>query len=91
MLVLGGSERRVELALATLRKSLLDYVEVNMSEEEMKTSEAGHRDGIDDINSIYNPAQSGGMGAICIPKINENVMFKVTSTTLHLLEMSGPY
>ncbi|XP_015165388.1 uncharacterized protein [Solanum tuberosum] len=38
----------------------------DMSDEEMNDSQAGHRDGIDDINSVYNPDQSGGRGAICI-------------------------
>lgn len=27
-----------------------------MSEEEVNGSQEGHRDGIDDINSVYNPS-----------------------------------
>jgi len=64
---------------------------VDMSEEEMKDSQAGHRDGIDDFNSVYNSDQSGGMGAICILQTDGNAMLEVTSTTLHLLQMRGLY
>jgi len=57
----------VELVLAALCKYWLYYVEVNMNKKAMNDSQVGHRNGIDDINIVYNPAQSGGIGAICIP------------------------
>jgi len=62
-----------------------------MSDEERNNSQVGHRDDIDDINSVYNSDQSGGRGTICIPQTDGNAMFEVTSTTLHLLQMRGLY
>uniref|UniRef100_M1BA46 Uncharacterized protein n=1 Tax=Solanum tuberosum TaxID=4113 RepID=M1BA46_SOLTU len=62
-----------------------------MSEEEVNGSQAGHRDGIDDINSVYNPSHSGEIGAICIPQDDGNAIFEVSSTTLHPLQMRGLY
>uniref|UniRef100_M1DXZ0 Uncharacterized protein n=1 Tax=Solanum tuberosum TaxID=4113 RepID=M1DXZ0_SOLTU len=80
-----------ERVLAALCTYWLNYLEVNMSDEEMNDSQAGHRDDIDDINSVNNPDQSGVRGAICIPQTDGNVMFEVTSTNLHLLQMRGLY
>jgi len=54
-------------------------------------SQVGHPDGIDDINSVYNPSHAGEMGGICIPQADGNAIFDVTSTTLHLLQMRGLY
>uniref|UniRef100_M1DHN2 Uncharacterized protein n=1 Tax=Solanum tuberosum TaxID=4113 RepID=M1DHN2_SOLTU len=62
-----------------------------MSEEEGNGSQVGHRDGIDDINIVYNPSHAGEIGAICIPQPDGNAIFEVTSKTLHLLQMRGFY
>jgi len=62
-----------------------------MSEEETNDSQASHQDGIDDINSVYNPTQVGEMGAIFIPQAEGKAIYEVTSTTLHLLQIRGLY
>jgi len=62
-----------------------------MSEANIKGSQVGHQGDIDDLNSVHNPIQLGGSGAICLPSTKENAIFHVTSTTLHLLQMKGIY
>lgn len=57
----------------------------------MNGSQAGHRDDIDDVNSVYNPSHAGETGAVCIPQAEGNAVFEVTSTTLHLLQILGLY
>ncbi|XP_015165482.1 uncharacterized protein [Solanum tuberosum] len=52
---------------------------------------AFHRDDIDNINSVYNPAQVGEMGAICMPQADGSATFEVTSTTLYLIHSRGLY
>uniref|UniRef100_M1DG32 Uncharacterized protein n=1 Tax=Solanum tuberosum TaxID=4113 RepID=M1DG32_SOLTU len=47
-----------------------------MSEEEVNGSQVGHPDGIDDINSVYNPSHAGEMGGICIPQADGNAIFE---------------
>uniref|UniRef100_M1DA55 Uncharacterized protein n=1 Tax=Solanum tuberosum TaxID=4113 RepID=M1DA55_SOLTU len=49
-----------------------------MSEEEVNGSMAGHQDSINDINSVFNPIQSGEMGAICLPPADGNAIFNVS-------------
>lgn len=62
-----------------------------MSEEEVKGSQAGHRDNIDDMYTVYNPYHAGEMGVICLPHDDGNETFEVTSTILDLLRMRGIY
>ncbi|KAH0709378.1 hypothetical protein KY284_010805 [Solanum tuberosum] len=50
---------------------------------------AFHRDDIDDVNSVNNPAHMGEMGAICMPQAVGNAMFKVTSAKLQLIHSRG--
>ncbi|XP_049373971.1 uncharacterized protein LOC125839017 [Solanum verrucosum] len=49
-----------------------------MSEEEVNGSQAGHQDGITDINNVYNPSQPGEMGAICLPQTEWNAIFELS-------------
>ncbi|WMV45970.1 hypothetical protein MTR67_039355, partial [Solanum verrucosum] len=56
----------------------LGYIEVKMSKEEVNGSQAGHRDGIDDINSVYNSSRVVEMGAICIPQADGNEIFEAS-------------
>lgn len=58
-----------------------------MSDTEMNENQASHHDCIDDMNSVYNPTQADKIGVIFISRADENVMFEVTSITLHLLQM----
>ncbi|XP_015169042.1 uncharacterized protein [Solanum tuberosum] len=50
---------------------------------------AFYRDDIDDVNSVYNLARVGEMGAICMPQVDGNGMFEVTSATLQLIHSRG--
>jgi len=47
-----------------------------MSEEETNDSQASHQDGIDDINSVYNPTQVIRMVQFSYHKLRERQYMK---------------
>lgn len=55
-----------------------------MSERECIV-QASHRDDVDGVNSLHNPIQLGGNGAIYLPLAKKDVIIDVTSTNLYIL------
>lgn len=54
-----------------------------------QTGSALQQNNIDGIDSAYNLAQMGEMGDCFSPQADENEIFEVTRTDLHLLKPRG--
>lgn len=51
----------------------------------------GHKDDIWNLNDVKNPIQFFGVGTICLPLVEGNIVFHVTSMTFQPLQMKGMY